>query len=165
MRYGRWFLPRGRPWRHLGVQLTAGAAICQLREAAQAPPPVLPGLVVGDTLEYLDRLEPHVGLLVQEPQRDVEEARVRLGRDAEEEADVVVGMDVLGQGQVYVPALRRRQLLYAQPVVHVVYVEALQGSDGIKLRQVLMNPRRISQMKKKEKRGKRDGRNWVTLPV
>jgi hypothetical protein len=56
---------------------------------------------------------------VEQPQRDIEQPRLLLGRDAQQQADLVIGPDVLGERLVDLAALQGAEALRAQAVVEV----------------------------------------------
>jgi hypothetical protein len=72
-----------------------------------------------DPLQQLSRHEPDIAVLVEQPQRDVEQPRLLLGRDAQQQADLVVRADVLGERLVDLAALQGAEALRAQAVVEV----------------------------------------------
>lgn len=125
------------------VRLAPDPDVRELLEPAQGPPPVLPSLVLGDAFKQVRRAEPHVPVLVEQAEGDVKQAGVGLGRDAEEQADLVVRVDVPRKGRVDLLALLRAQALRAEPVVHVVQVEALERADRVQLRDVLRSKKNM----------------------
>lgn len=105
----------------------------ELLELAEAAPPVDAGVVAADALDEVGRLGTDVAVAVEEAEGQVEEPRMRLGRHRQQEADLVVRVDVPVERQVDLAARRRREPLRAQSVVHVVEVQALQGPDLVEL--------------------------------
>lgn len=122
---------------HLGLHLPAYALKGELLEATERLPPVLARLVLRDALEEIGRPHAHLFILVEQAERDVKEPGVRLGRDGKQKADLVVRVDMLGEGDVDVLALQGRKTLRSEAVVHMVEVEALEGPDGVELCEVL----------------------------
>lgn len=123
--------------RLLRLSLPLNPHIRQLLKPTQCPPPVLPGLILRDPFQQLGRLEPHILVLVEQPEGEVKQPRLRLGRDAEQQADLVVRVNVLGKGVVDFFGLGGRQALVAEAVVQMGEVETLEGADRVELGDVL----------------------------
>lgn len=90
---------------HFGVCFTSKTYVSQLLEPAEALPPVLASFMVRNAFQEISCAGTHFGVLVEQTQRDVKESCVGLRGDAEEEADLIIRVNMLCKGKVDVPAL------------------------------------------------------------